>query len=80
MSLYFAEIFHTLVGQRVFNVFVNGVEEVNSLDIVDVVGADAALILVYTVTTSGSVIVKLEKDAFRSVENPQINALSIVRV
>jgi hypothetical protein len=80
VSLYFAEIFHTLVGQRVFNVFVNGVEEVNSLDIVDVVGADAALILVYTVTTSGSVIVKLEKDAFRSVENPQINALSIVRV
>jgi hypothetical protein len=68
------------VGQRVFNVFVNGVEEVNSLDIVDVVGADAALILVYTVTTSGSVIVKLEKDAFRSVGNPQINALSIVRV
>ncbi len=48
VELHFAEIYHTTVGQRSFNVSVEGKQEMSQVDLYSLIGADAA----YTYTVN----------------------------
>ncbi|PUA28727.1 MAG: hypothetical protein B0W54_18515 [Cellvibrio sp. 79] len=62
VELHFAEIYHTTVGQRSFNVSVEGKQEMSQVDLYSLIGADAAYS--YTVNnvqvTDGKLNINLE--------------------
>jgi hypothetical protein len=75
VTLKFAEIFYTRVGERVFNILINGQTLVTKLDIVaQAGGARVALDKHFTVNvTTGKIVIQL----VGVVENPKISAIQI---
>ncbi|MGD0262076.1 MAG: family 16 glycosylhydrolase [Verrucomicrobiota bacterium] len=60
VRLHFAEIYWTAVGQRLFNVFINGLQVLTNFDIIAVTGAqDKATIQEFTATpNSGQIVIQ----------------------
>jgi hypothetical protein len=75
VSLKFAETQVTSVGQRVFNVILNGRTVLTNLDVFALAGANKALVLPYLVPdTTGAILIQL----VGVVGNPSINAIEII--
>ena len=75
VNLAFAETTYSSIGQRVFNISLNGKTVRSNLDIYSVVGADKALKLSFPLTvTGGQVLIQL----VGVVRNPIINSIEII--
>ena len=82
VKLYFAEIYFTQVGKRVFDVSAEGTKMLNNYDIVRKVGSFTATTETFTVNVSDGTL-NLYFSALASdggVNRPQIGALEIVKV
>ncbi len=76
VRLHFAEVYFTAVGQRVFDVTVNGALAVNDLDLCAVAGARQALVREIAATTNASGALSL---GFVSVvNNAKVSAIEVV--
>ncbi|MBA3884193.1 MAG: choice-of-anchor D domain-containing protein [Acidobacteria bacterium] len=75
VRLYFAEIYFTSVGARVFSVAIEGDPVLSNYDIVADVGAFKGVVKSFTVVADASLDITLS----RLVENPKINAIEIVQ-
>jgi PKD repeat protein len=77
VRLYFANRYGgtSQVGQRVFDVAVNGSTVMDNYDIVAAVGHDTGTARTFTVTSTGVITI----DFGHEVENPLINGIEIVR-
>jgi hypothetical protein len=75
VNLGFAETMFSSLGQRVFNIVLNGQTVRSNLDIYSVVGANKALVLTFPVTvTNGQVLIQL----VASVQNAKMNTIEII--
>lgn len=72
--LHFAETYYSGVGQRIFNVALEGTTVLSNFDIFAEVGADAALVKTYTVTVTDGT---LNIDMTASVDNAKICGIEI---
>ncbi|WP_158546237.1 malectin domain-containing carbohydrate-binding protein [Adhaeribacter pallidiroseus] len=82
VKLYFAEIYWTKVGQRVFDVSAEGTKVLNNYDIVSEVGPFTATSETFTVNVSDGTLSlyfsSLASDG--GVNRPQVAALEVVRI
>ena len=74
VRLYFAELFFTTAGARVFNVAIEGNQVLSQYDIVADVGAFTGVMKSFTVTADASLDILFS----HVVENPKINAIEIL--
>ena len=75
VNLRFAETTFSSIGQRIFNIVLNGQTVRSNLDIFSLVGANKALVLTFPVSvTTGKVLIQL----VGVVQNPKINAIEII--
>ena len=75
VNLRFAETLFSSIGQRIFNIVLNGQTVRSNFDIFSVVGANKALVLTFPVSvTNGTVLIQL----VGVVQNPKINAIEII--
>ena len=75
VNLYFAEIYFTSVGKRVFDINIEGQLVQNDLDIFGEVGYETALKKSYKVTVADGV---LNIQFIHQIENPKISAIEII--
>ena len=75
VNLYFAEIYFTSVGKRVFDINIEGQLVQNDLDIYSEVGYETALKKSYNVTVADGV---LNIQFLHQIENPKISAIEIL--
>jgi hypothetical protein len=75
VELHFAEIYHTTVGKRSFNVSVEGKQEMSQVDLYSLIGADAA----YTFTVNNVQVTdgKLNIDLATLVDNGTLAGFAI---
>ena len=74
VTLHFAEIYFASVGMRIFDVEIEGIEEISSLDVFAEAGHDVAWDVVRTVTVSdGYLTIQLIPD----VSEPAIKAITV---
>lgn len=75
VKLMFAETYFNKVGARTFDVFINGVEKKNNLDVFKTVGMNVGLLLSFAKISSqaGHITITLIK----TVENPMISGILI---
>lgn len=75
VELHFAEIYHTTVGKRSFNVSVEGKQELSQVDLYSLIGADAA----YTYTVSNVQVTdgKLNIDLATLTDNATLAGFAI---
>ena len=76
VTLYFAEVYVTGAGQRLFDVKINGATVLSSFDIYATAGgANRAIAKTFTTTadSSGKVVIEF----ISKVENPKINAITV---
>ena len=76
VRLYFAEIFFTSSGQRLFDILIDGVQKETELDIYNEVGHDTALIREYSVTSTSTTLTVRIKNG--SANKAKINAIEIL--
>ena len=77
VNLYFAEVFWTTKGKRVFDVQMQGATVFSGLDIFAAVGADHALVKSAVVSvTNGTIIIRFVHHS--NADNPIISALEIL--
>jgi hypothetical protein len=75
VRLYFAEIYFTTAGERVFSVSIEGEPVLSNYDIVADVGAFTGVVKSYTVVADSTLDIALS----RLVENPKISAIEILQ-
>lgn len=75
IELHFAEIYHTTVGKRLFNVSVEGKQEMSQVDLYSLIGADAAY--TYTVNNVQVTDGKLNIDLATLVDNATLAGFAI---
>jgi len=76
VNLHFADIYHSSAGQRIFDVYVEGVLEVDDLDIISEVGTDTAHTEnISTTVSDGELNITLDRG---SAGNPMISAIEIL--
>ncbi|WP_374725274.1 glucuronyl esterase domain-containing protein [Cellvibrio fibrivorans] len=75
VELHFAEIYHTTVGKRSFNVSVEGKQEMSQTDLYSLIGADAAY--TYTVNNVQVTDGKLNIDLTTLVDNATLAGFAI---
>ncbi|WP_192918478.1 malectin domain-containing carbohydrate-binding protein [Salinigranum salinum] len=76
VRLYFAEIYHTSDGQRVFDVSIEGTTVLDDYDIHADVGHDTGTVKTFTVESSA----ELDIDFTRETGNPKVAAIEVVPV
>lgn len=77
VTLHFAETYVSGVGQRVFDVFAEGLIAIDDLDIYDRVGGNAALSITFPVTVEdGTLNVQFE----HGIQNPKVCGIEIFSV
>ena len=75
VELHFAEIYHTTVGKRLFNVSVEGKQEMSQVDLYSLIGADAAY--TYTVNNVQVTDGKLNIDLTTLTDNATLAGFAI---
>jgi Malectin domain len=78
LNLYFAEIYFTTKGQRVFSVKVNGATVLTNFDIIATAGAPlAATIQTFSISSTGTVTIEFDHG---SANNPKIDAIELIPI
>jgi glucose/arabinose dehydrogenase/PKD repeat protein len=75
VKLHFAEIYFTMAGARVFDVYIDGAKVLDKLDIVKQVGPMAPLVESFSVNETGS---SLTISFVHQIENPKISGIEVV--
>jgi len=78
VNLYFAELYYSNAGSRIFSVVINDTEVITNMDkIIESGGKNIAYLKTFDITvTDGSVRVKFVKG---SVNNPDVNAIEVIQ-
>jgi len=79
VNLHFAEITWTTIGQRVFNVLVNGKNVLNNFDIIAAAGAPNKAVVESVATTansSGQIVIQF---TVGTVDNPEISGIEVIK-
>ena len=77
VTLMYAEIFHSAVGRRVFDVFIEGIKVSSSLDVYAKVGKNVAYNETYTVTLADG---ELNIEFATIVDNANVSAIKVLEV
>ena len=81
VRLHFAEIYWTAVGQRSFNVLINGTQVLTNFDIIAAAGAaKKAIVKQFTATAnaSGQIVVQYTAGVNSNDNNPKSSAIEII--
>jgi Malectin domain len=77
VKLHFAEVYYTLIGERIFDVLVNGKMAFKNLDIYKEAGYLTAFILpIVTITTNATISIEF----ISKKENPKICAIEVIEI
>jgi hypothetical protein len=78
LNLYFSENYVTAVGQRLFNIKVNGTPVLTNFDIFATAGAmHAAVIKTFAVSSKGTILIEFDHTN-PAVQNPKIDAIELI--
>lgn len=76
VRFHLAEVWHTVAGQRLFSIEIDGVTKVAELDLVAVAGHDVAYVLEFPVTTTGTTLEATVRNG--TEDRAKLNALEVL--